>query len=1154
MIGSIDSWIARSGARAFALLERRGTMRRLCIERLEPRDLLSVQGEWASAIFDNGKIGSLGFQVARDSASVDVRGELVAANEARYGNEQLLFEINPWTEVMSVTAGDDLAGSGWDHDGQAPLALLYDNGFHTLKFIQGFDYEVVNSVSIDANDGDLMQGQVAGKRYVPQHAIVYEGLVVFQTQRERMDGNSWIPEGVSFVYTQDYGASFHRVAQQGGGFDVPAIAGGVADGIDSGRSWSFSNAFPETSDGNLLGAWFPWADYLSKAGSPKGGQIGLFRARRPQVGQPWVVEPNVLVYETWEVEDGGGHHAHSAGMFVDGMASFWGDSGFRNRMIRHVAEDLENYTTTAWTHNDEFQGAWSPDDARVYSHGNQAASTAPAQTFGEILTTGDQQPELIMKVGRPEDPQGKAIVTSLRGSFLGSPIPNSLATRVSLWIHHLPDVGYVVYETNSQLVNVDAIYFSPDGEIWGSLLSLGEKQPYLYGNKVLVVNERGLHAADIPSVINSQAPLLVNPGGTNLIASQWTEVSPPAPGNDFRRVDYVDGEYRYADTGELLPDQPSVAPPIAPGMPLWEIVGDGVDRSLGDWEAAVAATAGDRMHWFTSWHYSLDGNGVAPHVQLGSDTEGANQLVWVANQQWVPAQTFGMPNPGDPTPENHPLRLSNGLQAAPRRWLMAVEGYSEGNAPTYPLPPAATGSDELAEVIAGGGVTTWTVGLTFGFPDNSSFSSIFDPLGNGTTHHIASLWENDRDYINITFTRTFDTTGIVALEVTSRDLVLDRIAFPDIAFDREDQVRLLVSSDPQAFGATLFLTRDGQGAVSKTIEGTSAATGLKRIRFSDALQTEVSPTEWYSVQVNDSRALTDVEREEFITSGYMVSNLDEAPMAAATESDFDQDGDVDGDDFLAWQRSFEMVVRADLEDGDSDADNDVDAVDLANWQSQYSPRLSGDFDLNLTVGGDDFLTWQRGHGTPTGAEFTDGDADEDGDVDSDDLAIWQAAYSQSRTAPAAATGDDPETAAALAANAFDDGSGTDGSQPRTAAASTMTTHRTRAVDVVLTQIDDADVPRALKLQRLAPTGVRAAGGIDHDLDHRPLAQRHPTPVALVVEGPILGRAEHKSRSHPGRQADSAHDRVFSDVEGESWLDAVVGPAAYAIDDQLKALL
>ena len=54
--------------------------------------------------------------------------------------------------------------------------------------------------------------------------------------------------------------------------------------------------------------------------------------------------------------------------------------------------------------------------------------------------------------------------------------------------------------------------------------------------------------------------------------------------------------------------------------------------------------------------------------------------------------------------------------------------------------------------------------------------------------------------------------------------------------------------------------------------------------------------------------------------------------------------------------------------------------------------LQGDFDLDNDVDGDDFLIWQRGSGTLAEASVTDGDADLDGDVDSDDLAIWQANY------------------------------------------------------------------------------------------------------------------------------------------------------------------
>jgi hypothetical protein len=59
--------------------------------------------------------------------------------------------------------------------------------------------------------------------------------------------------------------------------------------------------------------------------------------------------------------------------------------------------------------------------------------------------------------------------------------------------------------------------------------------------------------------------------------------------------------------------------------------------------------------------------------------------------------------------------------------------------------------------------------------------------------------------------------------------------------------------------------------------------------------------------------------------------------AAASSGDFDQDGDVDGRDFLIWQRNVgtNNGARAVLDAGDGDYDGDVDSDDLAIWQAQY---------------------------------------------------------------------------------------------------------------------------------------------------------------------------------------------------------------------------
>jgi hypothetical protein len=59
-------------------------------------------------------------------------------------------------------------------------------------------------------------------------------------------------------------------------------------------------------------------------------------------------------------------------------------------------------------------------------------------------------------------------------------------------------------------------------------------------------------------------------------------------------------------------------------------------------------------------------------------------------------------------------------------------------------------------------------------------------------------------------------------------------------------------------------------------------------------------------------------------------------VAPPDSADFDVDGDVDGRDFLAWQRGFGIAAPHAVKlDGDADDDTDVDGNDLAIWQDQY---------------------------------------------------------------------------------------------------------------------------------------------------------------------------------------------------------------------------
>lgn len=66
---------------------------------------------------------------------------------------------------------------------------------------------------------------------------------------------------------------------------------------------------------------------------------------------------------------------------------------------------------------------------------------------------------------------------------------------------------------------------------------------------------------------------------------------------------------------------------------------------------------------------------------------------------------------------------------------------------------------------------------------------------------------------------------------------------------------------------------------------------------------------------------------------YQIDNFRVISEVSTDNADFDGDGDVDGEDFLAWQAG--LGVGTTLADGDANGDGTVDSSDLAIWQDQY---------------------------------------------------------------------------------------------------------------------------------------------------------------------------------------------------------------------------
>jgi hypothetical protein len=72
--------------------------------------------------------------------------------------------------------------------------------------------------------------------------------------------------------------------------------------------------------------------------------------------------------------------------------------------------------------------------------------------------------------------------------------------------------------------------------------------------------------------------------------------------------------------------------------------------------------------------------------------------------------------------------------------------------------------------------------------------------------------------------------------------------------------------------------------------------------------------------------LTDTAGDSSVSAALM--------LRVVHESDFDEDGDVDGGDLVAWTAGHGKSGNATHQDGDADGDRDVDGGDYLAWQRQ----------------------------------------------------------------------------------------------------------------------------------------------------------------------------------------------------------------------------
>lgn len=95
-----------------------------------------------------------------------------------------------------------------------------------------------------------------------------------------------------------------------------------------------------------------------------------------------------------------------------------------------------------------------------------------------------------------------------------------------------------------------------------------------------------------------------------------------------------------------------------------------------------------------------------------------------------------------------------------------------------------------------------------------------------------------------------------------------------------------------------------------------------------------------------SRSLRDGDWDSWtFTATFSARAFAVNPIAAtppvSDDADFNGDGAVDGNDFLAWQRGFGMTAGALLSNGDANRDGAVDGADLQTWREQFGRSGGG---------------------------------------------------------------------------------------------------------------------------------------------------------------------------------------------------------------------
>ncbi len=989
---------------------------RLGFESLEPRLALSASslampvGDAEFVVYDGAAFGTMTVGFSRDSATLDGDGSLIGAETPRFGLATVgsTLEWSPTDTIVWPIGSARVLASGWDSDGVTPLLVVNSQTANRVQILRGYDFELVGSL-LYANTGLIRDGSTESI-YRPTAAVVHQGLIVFATERLEIIDGSPTEVGVSFIYTQDYGQTLSLVPQVGGGFDVPPIAGGVTDGMRRGREWAFANPFPAEGLDDTTDVWFPWADYLQKSSSsPRGGQIGLFRATRVDESSPWVIQPNRVVFEQWIEEDSGGFHSHTAAITSGGVISHWGDVGYRNQTLFHEFP-LDDYTTAEITTSTLFGGYDS--SGVIYRDAPQPVGAAPAPTPGEHFASGDLTREgvlLFSDISSADErlqidaPVRVPLRTAPGGVFGGPDL---------LHLQYLQGQGYI-----SGGGSAGFRHFSPDGEQWvevNSPASLAGRI-WLFGDRLVAIDsDLRLWSAARPDV-TTVSPLRLQSGGTNLLAPTLEPAIGQPSGVTVRELVYTPAGWEYVDTGEKLDDE--LDPPPGYG-PYYEFEVSTSAQKLGQYwlqtEAGVVPL--DAGYHADLYIANLSQQSIVPQVGLVS-ASGIGSYSSMTGQQiaetgnWV--SFAGITHSQSASTERTALALQLSKPSPGTRFVVAPTFFGNEGIDHYPIPVGATAPNEASWVDFDVLDSDWGVGMVLRWNDSA-------PMRSNDILRVATLEGTNGDEIQIaarytsaTSTRwaaTWLDNGIAVASVTIDANVMRGETVHLLVSQTDDEVSLAVRAGT---GRAIYQSApideldevDGMSQLHWTSDGSGIAAPIEPILFVVATDTTIdnenqqAAISWLDASLYDKLIYFarpepgDFNFDGSVDAGdYTVFRDTLGQSAIRLAADGDGNGIVDAADYLVWRSNFGRRDPTPQEIGDYNFDGSVDAADYTVFRDtlgQTGNDLAADGDGNGVVDGADYLVWRNNFGRRDPIPQDIGDYNFDGLVDSADYAVFR---------------------------------------------------------------------------------------------------------------------------------------------------------------------